>query len=202
MNSSENKNFDKKYFSSGSYKNYKKEAERWVPKVARKIRRIIGNEPAKILDVGCAHGYLIAELQNKYGYEVRGIDYSQYAVKNSEKSVREKISQGDILKLPFKKDEFETVICLDVINYLREEEIPKAIQNLVNVSKKYIFFGAIFKQAWTASQKQNPDKFRQSVLSKKEYIGIFKQYKAKFVKSFDGENGGAILVFKKITSKK
>src|SRR3989339_932850 len=112
------KNFGKEYFRSGSYEDYKKEAERWVPKTARKINKIISNKPAKILDVGCAHGYLIAELQNKHGHSVRGVDYSPYAVKNSEKSVRGKIKRGNIQKLNFRKNEFDAVICLDVINYL------------------------------------------------------------------------------------
>ncbi|MFA5926415.1 MAG: methyltransferase domain-containing protein [Parcubacteria group bacterium] len=192
-----NKNFDKGYFSSGSYKDYKKEAERWVPKTAGKIDKIIGNKPMRILDVGCAHGYLIAELQNKYGHSVRGIDSSSFAVKKSDASVREKISQGDILRLPFKKNNFDVAICLDVINYLNEEEISKAVRNLANTAKKYIFFGAIFKRSWTASQKWNPDKLRKSVLSKKGYTGIFRENGAKFAGSFDGDNGGAILVFEK-----
>jgi SAM-dependent methyltransferase len=192
-----NKNFGKEYFNTGSYEEYEKEAERWVPKTARKIDRIIGNGPAKILDVGCAHGYLIAKLQNEYGHHVRGIDYSCYAVKNSENSVRKNISQGDILRLPFKKNNFDAVICLDVINYLGEDKIAPAICSLVNISKKYIFFGAIFKHSWTASQKWNPDELRKSVLAKKEYADIFKKIGAKLAGSFDGENGGSILVFEK-----
>lgn len=226
-------NFGKEYFNTGSYKNYKKLADTWVPIVAWKINKIIGKgvSPApqvytldalidsssravskksksknilkcgvKILDVGCAHGYLIAELQNKYGHLVQGIDYSPYVVKNSEKSVRKNIKQGDILKLPFRKNEFDTVICLDVINYLTEKNISAAIKNLVNIAKEHIFFGAIFKHSWTASQKWNPDKFRKSVLAKKEYIEIFKKNGAKLAGSFDGENGGTILVFKKIAA--
>jgi SAM-dependent methyltransferase len=190
-------NFGKEYFSSGSYEDYKKEAARWVPKTAQKISKILGNKPVRILDVGSAHGYLIAELQNKFGHIVRGVDYSEYAVKNSEVSVRKKIIQGDILRLPFKKSNFDAVICLDVINYLEEKDVLKAIQNLVSISKKFVFFGAIFKHSWTASQKCNPDELRKSVLAKKEYIEIFKKNDAKFSDSFDGDNGGSILVFKK-----
>ncbi len=191
------KNFDKEYFSSGSYKNYKKEADRWVPHVAGKINKIIGDKAANILDIGCAHGYLIAELQDKYQHSVRGIDFSLYAVKKSEPSVRNKISQGDILNLPFKKNSFDVVISLDVINYLEDNKVSAAIKNLVDIAREYIFFGAIFKHAWTASQKWNPDKFRKSILSKKKYSEIFKKNGAKLAGSFDSENGGAILVFKK-----
>jgi len=197
------KDFNRQYFNSGSYKNYKKEADRWVPKTARKINKIIGKAPAKILDVGSAHGYLIAELQNKFGHVVRGVDYSAYAVKNSEISVRKKIAQGNILKLRLKKNNFDVVICLDVINYLKsEDEVSSAIKNLVNIAKKYVFFGAIFKNSWTASQKWNPDKLRKSVLSKKEYSEIFKKNGAKLAESFDSENGGMILVFRKHSATK
>lgn len=192
-----NKKFDEKYFSTGAYKYYKKDTEKWVPSVARKIKKIIGKRPASILDVGCAHGYLIAELQNRYKYSVSGIDFSMHAVKSSERSVRNKIRRGDILNLPFKKNSFDAVICLDVINYLKEDEIPRAIRNLANISKKFIFFGAIFKHSWTASQKWNPDKLRESVFSKKEYDEIFQKNGAKLAESFDGGNGGVILVYKK-----
>lgn len=192
-----NKNFGKEYFNSGSYEEYKKEADRWVPKTARKINKIIGTSPARILDVGCAHGYLIAKLQNEYGHIVRGLDYSDFAVKNSEISVRKSIVQGNILRLPFKKNSFDAMICLDVINYLEESEIPAAIRSLANLSRIYIFFGAIFKHSWTASQKWNPDKLRKSVLAKREYTEMFKKNGAKLAGSFDGDNGGSILVFKK-----
>jgi SAM-dependent methyltransferase len=191
------KNFDKEYFNSGSYEDYKKEAERWVPKTARKINKIVGKRPIKVLEVGCAYGYLIAELQDKYGHFVRGIDFSDYAVKNSQISVRKKIIQGNILRLPFKKNNFDSVVCLDVINYLEDNEISAAIKNLVNIAKEYVFFGAIFKYSWTASQKWNPDKLRKSVLSKKKYAEIFEKNGMKLAEEFNGENGGAILVFKK-----
>ncbi len=191
--------FDRKYFSSGSYKDYKKETDRWVPYVAWKISKIVGKLPAKALDAGCAQGYLIAELQNKHDFSVSGIDLSSFAINNSEPSVRKKISRGNVLNLPFGKNKFDAVICFDVINYLKSsDEVPAAIKNLVSISKKYIFFGAIFKHSWAASQKYNPDKFRNSALSKKEYIDIFRKNGARLAQIFDGRNGGTTLVFRKI----
>lgn len=168
-----------------------------MPGVARKINKIIGKEPVKILDVGCAHGYLIAELQNKYNFSVSGVDASFFAIRNAERSVKKKITRGNILKLPFKKNNFDAVICLDVINYLKTEEVSDAIKNLVNISRDFIFFGAIFRHSWTASQKWNPDKLRNSALPKKEYVNIFRKNRASFTKIFDGGNGGSILVFRK-----
>jgi len=193
------KDFGKKYFCTGSYDKYLKTTADWVPFVARKITKIIKRPGAEILDVGCAQGFLIAELRKKHSFRVRGIEYSSYARKNAVPEVKKSIEKGNILKLPFKKESFDAVICLDVVNYLNDlGEVAEAVKNLVDVSRKYIFFGAIFKHSWTASQEDNPDELRKTVFSKKEYVDCFQKAGAKLNGDFDGNNGGRILSFTKI----
>lgn len=194
------KKFDRKYFSSGIYKDYKKLVSQWVEPVAKRISRFFQNKPsAKILDVGCGFGDLLAELQDKYNLEVAGLECSPYAVRKSITSVKNKIKKGSILTLPlFKKNSFDAVICFDVIYYFTFKETEKVIRNLVDISRGYIFFNSIYRHSRDASQKINPDFLRKVVLSKKEYIDIFSQNGAKLVESFYSENGGATLVFKKI----
>lgn len=193
------KNFDKKYFSSGSYKDYKKILDGWVRPMAKRISNLLKNKSSvKILDVGCGFGNLITELQNKYNFSVNGLDCSSYAIKKIHSSVKGKVKKGSILKIPFKKNSFDAVICFDVIYYLTLGETKKAIKNLVDVSRDYIFFNSIYRHSEGASQKHNSDHLRITVLSKKEYIDIFLQNGAGFIKKFAGENGGETLVFKKI----
>ena len=193
------KKFDKKFFTLGAYKNYKEILFEWVVPMAKRIYQILEDKPsAKILDVGCGYGNLIAELQNKYNFWVEGLEYSSYAIRKAHSSVRKKIKKGSILKLPFKKNSFDIVVCFDVICYLTLKETKKAIKNLVDASRGYIFFNSIYRHSQDASQKKNPDPLRITVLSKKEYINLFSQNGAKFIKSFREENGGDTLVFKKI----
>ena len=192
------KKFNKKYFTSGYYKNYKEILAGWVRPIAKRIYRMLENKkPAKILDVGCGFGDLLAELQNKYNFSVRGIEYSPYAIKKSRLSVRKKIRKGNILKLPFNKNSFDAVICFDVVPHLNLEGTTRAIKNLIKVSKKYIFFSSVYRHSIWASQKLNPDKLRISALSQKEYIDLFLKNGARFVKKFYGENSGDVLIFKK-----
>lgn len=193
------KKFDKKYFTSDSYGDYKKDLKEWVIKpTARKIYSFLKKKPAsKVLDVGCGFGDLIAELQDKYKFSVAGLEISSYAVKQACPSVKAKIKDGSILKLPFKKNSFDAVICFDVVCYLAKEDMIKAIKNLINVSRGYIFFSSIYRHSIHASQKYNPDSFRKTTMSLKEYIDLFSRNGAKFVKKFHGSNGGDILVFKK-----
>lgn len=191
--------FDKNFFSSGVYENYPALLDSWVGPVAKKIYQILKNKPAaKILDVGCGFGTLLAELQDKYHFRVAGLEHSPYAVRKAPISVKKKIKKGSILKLPFKKNSFDAVICFDVIYYLNLGETAKAIKNLVDVSQNYIFFSSLYRHSRETSQKYNPDPLRVTVLSKKEYIDIFSQNSAKLIKSFYEENGGNTLVFRKI----
>jgi len=194
------KEFNEKYFSSGIYKDYKKLLAEWIEPVARKIYYIVKKNPStKILDIGCAQGYLIAELQNKYNFDVNGLEYSAYAIQKADKSVSRKIKNGNILNPSFPSNSFDVVICFDVVSHLTLEETTKAIKNLVNITKDYIFFSTIYRHSYWASQKYNPDLLRRATLSKKEYIDMFSKNKARLVKEFYGENGGSILVFRKLS---
>lgn len=192
------KKFDKKFFTSGGYENYKEILSWWVKPVARRIYRVLKSKnPARILDVGCGFGDLLAELQDKYNFSVQGIEPSPYAIKKARPSVKKKIKKGNILKLPFKKNSFDAVVCFDVIYYLTLEETKEAIKNLVDVCQGYIFFNSLYRHSPEASQKVNPDPLRITVLSKKEYIGLFRKNGAKLVDSFREDNGGESFIFKK-----
>jgi len=192
------KKFDKKFFSSGVYENYQALLDSWVGPVAKRIYQTLKNKPvAKILDIGCGFGTLLAELQNKYHFSVVGLECSSYAIRKAPASIKKKIKIGNILKLPFKKNSFEVVICFDVIFYLNPEEVIKAIKNLVDVSENYIFFSSLYRHSLEASQRYNPDPLRQNVLSKKGYIGHFLKYGVKLIDHFYSRNGEDILIFKK-----
>ncbi len=112
-------------------------------------------------------------------------------------AVKKKIKKGSILKLPFKKNSFDAVLCFDVIYYVHPKETAQAIKNLVDVSKEYIFFSSLYRHSLEASQKHNPDPLRLPVLSKKEYISLFRKSGAKLVSHFYSQNSEDILVFKK-----
>lgn len=195
------KSFDKQYFSSGTYKiyKYKEMLDEWVGPMAKRIAKTLKDrKKVKVLDVGCSFGNLIAELQDKYGFEVKGLEYSAYAIKKALPTVRRKIKEGTILNPPFKKNSFDAVVCFDVVCHLPKEEVARAIKNLIVLSRHYIFFASIYRHSMWTSQKINPDKLRVTTLSQKEYIDIFSANGAKFVEKFYGGNGGEVLVFKKL----
>lgn len=82
-------------------------------------------ENSKVLDIGCAEGYVGLELQKK-GCEVWGIDDSTIEIK----SFLENFRQIDLNKdeLPYKPEDFDFVLLLDVLEHLN----TIAIYNLLD----------------------------------------------------------------------
>lgn len=79
----------------------------------------------KILDAGCGEGVLVDKYRKK-GYDITGLDlnYSSKFVK-----------KGDIKQMPFKDNEFDLALCLDVLEHMNVLEQEKAILELRRVVK-------------------------------------------------------------------
>jgi|GEM_PF-6585511 len=195
------KHFDRAYYHSGNYDAYEDDVRSWVAPVARKIVRLTSTlKHPKILDAGCAHGFLLEELQDKYGFAVAGIEYSQHAARTAQPTVKKYIKNGSILqKTLFSKGAFDVVTCFDVVEYLSEEETEKALANLARWSRRYILFSALYRHSLQSSQKRNPDPLRRTTLSQKEYVDIFRKNNAGLLEKRNLGNGGDILIFQKRT---
>ena len=193
------KDFNVDYFSSGGYDEYKKDVASWVGAAARRIHLLLRNiQRPKVLDVGCAHGFLLAALQRNYQMEIQGLEYSAYAVRTAESSVRKHIRQGSVLERDlFPRASFDLVSCLDIFGYLNLSETQRAANNLVNWTKKYVLFSTLYRHSPQASQRINPDVLRITTLSQEEYKTVFRKAGAHFVKKINFGNGGEVLVFKK-----
>lgn len=188
--------FNKTYFQGGNYKNYKEIALLWTGRVARRIKRTSGKIHPQVLDVGCAHGYLMLALQEA-GCQVQGLEYSSYVISQAKKTVRENIKQCSILENCFRKSEFDAVVCLNVLEYIPEDQVKKALRNLVKWSSDLIFFTTCFKHSRYASQKHSPDNLRITIKTEKEWIELFQRVGAVYKETFYDGGGGDVLVFRK-----
>jgi SAM-dependent methyltransferase len=189
--------FDRKYFSSGSYDSYKDDVLSWTRPMARKIFSYIKNRThCRILDVGCAEGYLMDEFQRTYGAEVAGIEFSSHALSRALPSVKKSITKGSLFDVPLSSRRYDAVVCFDVFEYLTLSENKKAAEILVRTSRDYIFFANPYKHSFQGSQKLNPDPLRITAFTQKEYQKIFRDAGASFVDKFNAGSGSDILVFR------
>lgn len=84
----------------------------------------------KLLDAGCGTGRMMEILQ-KYG-EITGIDYSDDAIGFCQKRGLKNIIKGDLNDFIFEKDNYDAIVCLDVLYHA-------AIMNDTAVLEKFFY---------------------------------------------------------------
>jgi len=133
----------------------------------------------KILDVGCAKGYLLHDLKgNMPGLSVFGIDISEYAVSQSHHLVKSDIQVANAKNLPFPDDYFDLVLSINTLSELNDVECRMAIREITRVSKDQSF---IVVNSWSdKKEKKMMMKWNVTALSnhsKNDWKIIFKKEK-------------------------
>jgi ubiquinone/menaquinone biosynthesis C-methylase UbiE len=104
---------------------------RWIP-VAQDIVEYFQLQVGdRILDVGCAKGFLVKDLLKVCpGIEAFGIDVSEYALMHCEPEVVGRLHLGDAMKLPFPDNSFKAVISLNTIHNLERRDCITALREI------------------------------------------------------------------------
>jgi len=111
---------------------------RWAP-VARDIIAQYDLKPGdRVLDVGCAKGFLVKDLLVE-GIDAYGIDVSEYGVMNCEPEVVGRLSVGTAEKLVFPDKSFDVVLAINVLHNLKRPELIVALREMERVARKGTF---------------------------------------------------------------
>jgi len=108
---------------------------RWVA-VAEDIIRHFNLKPGdRVLDVGCAKGFLVKDLLKvEPRLEAFGLDVSRYALMRCEPEVVGRLHLGSAEDLPFPDDSFKAAISLNTIHNLDRNGCIRALRELQRVS--------------------------------------------------------------------
>lgn len=134
------KQFGKDYFDGDrkyGYGGYSYDG-RWLP-VARSMVEHYGLLPdARILDVGCAKGFLVHDfLKVLPNAEVCGIDISEYAIRNAMPEGKNRLKVGSAVSLPYPDKSFELVVSINALHNLRLPDFEAALSEIERVGKKH-----------------------------------------------------------------
>jgi len=136
---------------------------RWHPEVAIRYLPIVKQLKATSLSSGSmlevGSGWL--GIAPYLGEQITGLDES---FKDKKFPLLKQVN-GSILKLPFKDNSFEAVICIDVLEHLSREKRQTAVNELLRVAKKQVFIGVPCGE----------DSLNQDILLDKKYKSIFKK---------------------------
>jgi ubiquinone/menaquinone biosynthesis C-methylase UbiE len=104
---------------------------RWIP-VARDMIRHFGLKPGdRVLDVGCAKGFLVKDLMIACpGLEAFGVDVSRYALMRCEPEVVGRLQLGSAEALPFPDGSFQAAISLNTIHNLERPDVIRALREM------------------------------------------------------------------------
>lgn len=137
---------------------------------------------SKILDAGCGTGGTIAFLKKNGFKNIYGIDKSKYAILLCKKRQLNKVSQADINKVPYNKNTFDAVICLDVL-YHKGVNLKDALSEASRVLKKGgIFYSQEPAFNWLKSEHDVAID-TQRRFKKREIMNIFARSGFKNIKS-------------------
>jgi len=108
---------------------------RWQP-IAQEIIRHYGLKPGdRVLDIGCAKGYLVKDLTEACpGLEVLGMDISEYALEHAPEETKSQLILGTADELPYEDNSFDAVLCINVLHNLERDRCIKAIQEIERIA--------------------------------------------------------------------
>lgn len=98
------------------------------------VKKEIGDiKGKKVLDLGCGLGHYSVMMLSK-GADVTSFDLSFNMLKRLPKECKKRV-QGTVVNLPFKKNSFDMVICIEVLQYLRKNEVSRAFKEIHRIMK-------------------------------------------------------------------
>ena len=135
--------FGKEYFDGSrlnGYGGYYYDPKFWK-KVVRDFKRFYKlKSTCKILDVGCAKGFMLHDFKQLIPKSyLRGIDISSYAIKNAKPEIKKFVKIGNAKKLPFQDRFFDLVISINTLHNLKKKDCIIALSEINRVTKKKCF---------------------------------------------------------------
>lgn len=111
---------------------------RWVP-VAQRMVEHFGLRPGdRVLDVGCAKGFLVKDLCD-LGIDAYGLDISEYAVRQCPPEIVGRLHIGNADHLPFPDGSFAATVSINAIHNLPREGCIRALQELERLAPGHSF---------------------------------------------------------------
>jgi SAM-dependent methyltransferase len=108
---------------------------RWRPVAADIVRHFGLRAGQRVLDVGCAKGFLVKDLMGACpGLEVFGLDISEYALMHCEKEVIGRLHLGSCERLPFPDGSFDAVISINTLHNCTRDGVIRSLREIQRLS--------------------------------------------------------------------
>jgi SAM-dependent methyltransferase len=108
---------------------------RWVAIAKRAITHWNLRPGDRVLDVGCAKGFLVKDLRDSLpGLDAIGLDISDYALENAHPDAKPYLFKGSCDELPFEDNSFAAVFAINTIHNLNRSDCCRALREIERVA--------------------------------------------------------------------
>lgn len=113
---------DEAYYNSNisgqGYDEYMEISDNWVKTFTLRLKQIAPYKSAgKALDIGCGPGYFLTAAQ-KMGFDVHGLDPSDYIVSEAQKTWGDRVRLGLIESAGYPPENFDLVVAFDTFEHI------------------------------------------------------------------------------------
>ena len=123
---------------------------------------------SKILEIGCAKGYLLYEFF-KLKMDVVGYDISRYAVDNCIEELKEMIFLGRVNDINENDNIYDLAIAKEVLSHMAIDDILFTINKLQNISKNIYLVLQTVSEKKKANDMQSWDCTYKTMMIKKDW---------------------------------
>ncbi len=118
------------------YGGFNYQARFWQPVIPDFVEQYKLSSQSSVLDVGCAKGFMLYDfVQLVPGIRVAGIDISDYAIEHAKPEVREFLTVGNAIALPYPDKSFDLAISINTVHNLDRDQCAKALLEMQRVSR-------------------------------------------------------------------
>lgn len=172
--------FDFDYFDGDrkyGYGGFNYNPKFWTETVALFSEYYAIREDARILDIGCAKGFMLKDFKRLLPLStVVGIEISKYAVENADPEVSDYIRLGNASELGFEDQSFDLVISINTLHNLDLDNCIQALSEIERVSKGNSF---VMVDGWkNAEQRKNMESWvltAKTMMAAEDWVKIFKK---------------------------
>jgi ubiquinone/menaquinone biosynthesis C-methylase UbiE len=170
--------FGQEYFDGDrryGYGGYTYDKKFWAATVKNFTEHYELKSNSSILDIGCAKGFMLKDFKDLLpNSRIKGIDISNYAIRNAHLDVKNFLIQGNAMELPFSDGAFDLVISINTIHNLKIEDCVRSLKEIQRVSKGNSF---VMVDGWRSKvEKENLEAWvltAQTILSVEKWVELF-----------------------------
>jgi ubiquinone/menaquinone biosynthesis C-methylase UbiE len=172
--------FDWEYFDGDrrmGLGGYHYDGKYFKPVVQRMIEYYGLTSKSRILDVGCAKGFMLHDFVEALpGIAVSGVDISDYCLENAMPSVAPYLQHASCDALPYEDDSFDLVISIATIHNLDVDGVKQSLREIMRVGNGQAFIKVNgYRNQYECDQLNNWNLVAKTILHVDEWKEIFSE---------------------------